>query len=840
MAKKNCIKCTKTEGMLDKNYAGTLLTISPTHFPFPKRIKPLTLPGNKSNNFLCNECANKIYVRCSVHGALVKETFSAFGQPRCKACDIQMEAIYNDEFPAKFDWIFPLTEIHVHERSVSEGWLAASDDGQLHIISKKDKCVLTDGIDNFEFSITTKDDFPTFCIKHKLGSAFSIVKNDKPLNNAKGQWIKCWNNGALNDVFKSTEPITELYLLKIEENSIPNISQQSPAKYLIAHKPLLATIHNHRLITFPSLSLPNMENISSWRTEFETIRLLFEVDSYPIIFSFNSINNIYDTNFLARFSSILPSDKKNQGGTLYDIAGKKKTEVMTYSGERHKAILHSLKHGIKITLLPSKEELTAAHGYTYHDKCIAITDQYDAFCFTTGNSANTAQIKNHLTVPKSMFRIKTEKAELYVFFLLDKQQEKAHKITINEKELTIDNKKFDYSDDFELKSQKIDDNRCNFFIEWNINNEKESVQCVVPTEISFAILETWETSSAATKSQQLTLPDLYKEYNFCKRNNLLYVLFADIFILNREVNKKESLSELANKLLKISSTEFYEDKDLLNRASEKIIILNEGISQLKKKLEILGSFYPYYALESETNWLSDAFGSKVAQSVLQVEKNTIISQYRGRVRLVQAEARRTLSEIERAIAPARQFFNKKEIRSTTFSKISSRLPTAAQAVIGVGVIASGGASAMLGAMIGINVLGQALNYFQDSKESAASVKNAIEEAASWWQLFMTSSVVTVYETSQFIEEENNRCMIRDKKLLDQVPSNLRSQYLENIPKSLQKKIVREKYNGRLEILDGSGVTIESLVTDITSTIENDMACNVKGFIDSLTISEKRI
>ena len=86
MAKKICMECQKKEGRTDFNYAGFDIKKNRSHF-FPGRIKDLILPGNKSREFLCANCANKIRVECRVHGIIHDDNFALGKPPKCKKCD---------------------------------------------------------------------------------------------------------------------------------------------------------------------------------------------------------------------------------------------------------------------------------------------------------------------------------------------------------------------------------------------------------------------------------------------------------------------------------------------------------------------------------------------------------------------------------------------------------------------------------------------------------------------------------------------------------------------------------------------------------------------------------
>lgn len=76
MARK-CMECGRTKGLFVRNYAGFNAKASGSH-SFPSRIET-SLAGNPDADFLCNNCANKRQVVCSVHGPIAGKI--AYGRP---------------------------------------------------------------------------------------------------------------------------------------------------------------------------------------------------------------------------------------------------------------------------------------------------------------------------------------------------------------------------------------------------------------------------------------------------------------------------------------------------------------------------------------------------------------------------------------------------------------------------------------------------------------------------------------------------------------------------------------------------------------------------------------
>ncbi|MDD2272429.1 MAG: TerB family tellurite resistance protein [Desulfuromonadaceae bacterium] len=94
MAKNICIECGTKRKLFSFNYAGFDIRGGDFH-SFPERIQASAFPGNKDDDFLCADCANKQEVTCSVHGRL--DDYFALGvPPRCFKCKAEVSSNIKD------------------------------------------------------------------------------------------------------------------------------------------------------------------------------------------------------------------------------------------------------------------------------------------------------------------------------------------------------------------------------------------------------------------------------------------------------------------------------------------------------------------------------------------------------------------------------------------------------------------------------------------------------------------------------------------------------------------------------------------------------------------------
>ena len=245
-------------------------------------------------------------------------------------------------------------------------------------------------------------------------------------------------------------------------------------------------------------------------------------------------------------------------------------------------------------------------------------------------------------------------------------------------------------------------------------------------------------------------------------------------------------------------------------------------------------------MKNEAGLISDAFGPGVATEYIPYERKKIRLTSRKNIRNVQSNMQRIFSEIEKAVYPIEQLFAKEETQKDLFAKIAKHFPQAGQATL-IGILVATGAATggigILAGMFGIRALGDVLNSLQTNRESAARVKRASKTAFSWWRVLKDNLPVAIYEAGEEIDDENTRCMQRDKRIFEQFPSHKKQQIEDDLKKSLTNRIHEGTTNRFAEVLKGSGIKFRTLALDIETAIEIDMPHKVGNVLGRLHLPQ---
>ena len=124
-------------------------------------------------------------------------------------------------------------------------------------------------------------------------------------------------------------------------------------------------------------------------------------------------------------------------------------------------------------------------------------------------------------------------------------------------------------------------------------------------------------------------------------------------------------------------------------------------------------------------------------------------------------------------------------------------------------------------------------YFQKDREASAQVQRVAETIFPWWQVFMKTLIVAVYEAAEFVDEENARAMKRDRELLNAVTPDKQAAMRGKLQAELRRRIVNERKNRFAEVLAGSGIRYQNLLDDLDGAADSGIRESISAFRSGL-------
>lgn len=366
---------------------------------------------------------------------------------------------------------------------------------------------------------------------------------------------------------------------------------------------------------------------------------------------------------------------------------------------------------------------------------------------------------------------------------------------------------------------------------------------LAPEQQGFAFWEWWDSEKTQVEISKVGTASLYSQYNAARKNNFLLVIFGDILLLNRALESGTPMSELCRKLDEMGGVTFAEDQRLREETVAKTMLLASSLQDIKQKYEIISAMSPYYWLESESKWMAQAFGSRIASNAVPSERKRLVPTVRRQVRSIQSDLFRSLGQIEAAIRPLESIFSREEVQRHWSSRVRVFAPQIAKAGLGAAslLLDPTGSTALrlLGGAFATSALGGILSYLQKDREAAAQIQRAAQGIFPWWQVFMKTLVISIYEAGEFMDAENTVAMKRDRQFIDAFPAEQKAASLQRVNSSLRKRIVEERRNRFGELFSGSGVRVMQIIEDIERSSGEQMKLTVDSFMETLVVTGRR-
>jgi hypothetical protein len=270
---------------------------------------------------------------------------------------------------------------------------------------------------------------------------------------------------------------------------------------------------------------------------------------------------------------------------------------------------------------------------------------------------------------------------------------------------------------------------------------------------------------------------------------------------------------------------------------EKILLLTVAVPRIKQKFEIMASVYPYYLADQEVQWIAELRGRQLDPREIIDLRRRMVRRVRSQIRAVQSNLSRPLLEIEAAARPVDALLSREKMQGNWLAKLGSYVPMTLQGVFAVGLFAANPANPLawnlLAGFLGTGVIRQISAAIAKDSERVNQISRAALTILPWWQVFMRTFTVNLYETSMFIDEDNTAAMKRDRALVDKVPADRRNETITRLAGALRRQIVKERRNRFQEVFEGSRIRTAHVVSGIEALITVDLEHDIDAFIRRL-------
>ena len=379
-------------------------------------------------------------------------------------------------------------------------------------------------------------------------------------------------------------------------------------------------------------------------------------------------------------------------------------------------------------------------------------------------------------------------------------------------------------------------------IAWSNNGAKANLSLVAPdkaAEEAMVAIQSRQTNKYV--SGNAAIAELFREYNELRKEEYLFVLFADLVLLDRRLQEGIGIAELMRQLHLLGGIQYAENKILAETTVAKVLLLTEGIRLTRQKMEMLAALWPYHWLQQDADRLSAVFGPMLPSGLLENRRRKLIPRLRQDIRTAQGAILRPLAEIEAGSRQIEGFKAREEIQKHWSTQATRWGPSIIQGGLALAfhlspVPGSGATAArLLAGSIGTQAAGKLFGLFQQDKEAAAQVKKTAETIFPWWDIFRQALPVAIFEAGQSLADLMAETMKQEKEIIDNLSLEDKSAIVDRLRVVLTDRIRLAHERRASSFVVGGDIRLADVIQDIRLTTGPELRQNLKDFSGRLTL-----
>jgi hypothetical protein len=604
-------------------------------------------------------------------------------------------------------------------------------------------------------------------------------------------------------------------------------------RIVMRHKATILAVRDSGMIALPSLCA-DVSTPAEWRQVDNRLEILTDRESYTVI-EFSDVPGTRYMPALAKIVSLLPESSMSQNplSCTLDGMGFILSRLHNETSFTRRMIQQS-DPGLLLHAVPLRR---LTHGCILGESLILVSDAGE--CMTLDiKAALRKSLLNMVQNIKAPMPSEQTGVSWTVALVDDKVLTPTRVILMPDRFCVNDvHMEFKEAGDASVKKTEAASDLYAFSFSYSDADDTRSQRILTSQQDAYYLWEEWEVGRTRQCTSTLGFPDLYRRINADRRHEFLLALYGDILFLNRALQDGVPMEELIRSLEGPDVTKLVENKALRDETVAKMILLLESINRMRQSGEVFASLYPYFWIQQESEWLKSVFGSGLASSQIAQERK-LVPALRRQIRGVQSELFRSLLQIEAASRSIDALLGKDEIRKHWSSKAIKFGPGLVQAGIGTVLACTGNAQGlvMLASAVGIQGLGSVLGHFQQDREGSAQIMKAASVVFPWWDILMTTLPVSLYESAQFLDEENMRAMKRDRAITDSLKPDQHPLMLKRLRQQLVAKIINNRRKAFREVIQGSGLRVIDLFDDIKQATTVSLKGSLDAFVAGMTLT----
>ena len=733
-------------------------------------------------------------------------------------------------------WIIPAATIQLKEgRTFKSGSLVKRKDGSIGV--QRNAINADDNVGSYSplsaVRVVLSDDdrglvmTVSFLDSNPVETVVVVIRDVLATNCDKG-WLELFAPAARSKLGMAATTAFALVEIGIQQTRFNALGIEEAEKPF----PAIVTISGTRILAYPSCDLLG-ERVISWVQAEGCLKIIVARDPAQYLLNIHTRYMLGERNFLEKFVGLL-SGKKQIDGAIEKVLATTGVFATRVNGAVDSVKLRLELEASTVSAywpgIPSP--IIFMHYILIGSALLLISNKAETGLLAT--DPETAKIMTSALKPHDRLIPAAEKGSWCVLF--ESQTHKPVKATVTAAMVQVGPAvTIPVSDVTGVKVVRDQKNMCCIELQTASSAGAETTKWLAPEELAYSFWEEVDARRTAFAVAQAPLGELYRRYNEAKKHDFLVMLYRDILVLNRALESGVPLEELLERLSATPSEELAKHKDLFDQTVVKITLLTTRLPAIKQNIELLSAMYPYHWVKQEAEWMNTAFGAQLCGNALASERRRIVPLFRREIRACQANINRALSEIEAAVRPIQALLDKKEIENHWASQGRKFGPMVVQLALGATmlIVSHGTAWYLLASSIGVQGVSSFLGSVQQDREATVHFKRAATIVLPWWRVFMKTLMVSIFESSQFIADENTRAMLRDRQIVGGMPADTTKQSLAALSDALRQRILAETHRRFYEAVTGTRIRILDIVTDVESAASEQMSKAMNDFSEQI-------
>lgn len=290
---------------------------------------------------------------------------------------------------------------------------------------------------------------------------------------------------------------------------------------------------------------------------------------------------------------------------------------------------------------------------------------------------------------------------------------------------------------------------------------------VVPDGIAREVWRRQEVTCASNSLSNSGIAERYEHYHEVARRRILFELFNDMLLIEKELNRESPLIELIQRFqARAREDRDVVDKPLMEQVTDRLVSLWLVIPNARRRVNELLFYYPYFLSEEQARF-DNPFAAQV-RNPLVFDEGLAAQPVRAELSRVMIPLLQGLSELEASLLPVERLLSESKVRNTMQYKAAPYIPLVGQGIVAAAALVVGSPMAfgMLSGAVVSSVAGQLVKASMDDTTTWRQLSAAADRTLPTWTSLSQKTPVLMAEADAVIRRLQSAGMQRTRKLVD--------------------------------------------------------------------------